>query len=57
MSIINFRSDLKDLTKRAEISAKLQVYYKLIEHLNFKVIETTKELNQLNLKESKNENK
>jgi hypothetical protein len=57
MSIINFRSDLKDLTKRAEISAKLQVYYKLIEHLNFQVIETTKELNQLNLKESKNENK
>jgi len=54
MTVINLMPQIRNLSKRAELSGKIKSCYEMKQFLDMQILEIQKQLNKLNIEESKN---
>ena len=54
MTVINLMPQLRNLSQRAELSGKLKICYEMKQFLDMQILEIQKQLNKLDIEESKN---
>ena len=54
MTVINLMPQIRNLSKRSELSGKIKTCYEMKQFLDMQILEIKKQLNQLDVEESKN---
>lgn len=54
MTVINLMPQIRNLSKRAELAGKIKTCYEMKQFLDMQILEIKKQLNKLDVEESKN---